>query len=219
MKLTDAKKIMNDLQEDYNLISSSFATSRDRLWPEMKFLFDYAKENERVLDIGCGNGRFSQYLEKADYMGIDFSQKLIEEAKKRFPQKNFLMADALSLPFENESFNKVYGIAVIHHIPSFEYKLKILLEAKRVLMSGGYLFLTAWNLTEKNKKFLIKNTLQNLFSFSFSWQDFFIKRKRYYYLFKKNELSSLAKKAGFEIIEEGIIKEERRNNFYLIAKK
>ncbi len=219
MKLNEAKKIMTKVQEDYNLISSPFATARDKLWPEMKFLFDEAKKEEKVLDLGCGNGRFSKYLEEVDYVGIDFSEKLIEEAKKRFSEKNFLVGDAVNLPFENEFFDKIYGVAIIHHIPSAKYRLKVFLEAKRVLKKDGVLFLTAWNLTENNKMLLVKNFIKNIFSFNLSCRDFFIKRERYYYLFKKGELSFLAKKAGFRKIKEGVLREKNRNNFYLIAKK
>ncbi len=211
MKEEDAKKIINDLRRDYNLVSSSFARSRDRMWPEVKFLFDYTKEEERVLDLGCGNGRFSIYLEKADYVGVDFSEGMIEEARKRFPEKKFLVSDAFNLPFKENYFDKIYSIAVVHQIPSHEYRLQVLSEIKRVLKKGGMFFLTAWKMSEEEKDFCIKT--------SFGEQDIFLKRKRYYYLFKEKELSLLLKEAGFVVYEEGIVVEDKRNNFYLIAKK
>jgi len=218
MKKEYAQKIINELQEDYNLVASSFASTRDRLWPEVKFLFDYAKKGDRVLDVGCGNGRFCKYLEKGKYTGVDFSEKMIEEAKKRFPKKDFRVANALSLPFQGETFDKVYAIAVIHQIPSEEYRKQFLAEMERVLKPGGQLFLTAWNLEKKGKLFLLKNAFSNIFS-PLGSRDFLLKRKRYYYIFKKGELSSLCRKAGFVVEKEGEANKKGRSNYYVVALK
>ncbi len=220
MKEKEAKKIMKDLQEDYNLVSSSFANSRNRLWPEMKFLFDYAKEGEDVLDLGCGNGRFCEYLKETNYRGIDFSENMIKEAKKRYPRNKFLIGNALSLPFKDSSFNKVYSIAVIHQIPLEKYREEAILEIKRVLRPKGMAFITVWDFGKENRFFYIKNILLNTFSKTFLGpRDLFLKRKRYYYIFKKGELSRIFKKAGFRVVEEGTTKKEKRSNYYIIAEK
>ena len=44
-----------------------------------------------MLDIGCGYGRF--YKQDREYFGIDFSEEMINKAKKRFPNGNFKVAD------------------------------------------------------------------------------------------------------------------------------
>ncbi len=217
MREKDAQKIMKELREDYNLVASSFASTRDRLWPEMKFLFDYAKRGERVLDVGCGNGRFCEYLKEARYIGVDFSEGMIKEAQKRYPEKDFYVASVLSLPFKDNFFSKVYGIAVIHQLPSFQKRKEALLEIKRVLRPGGRVFLTVWNL-DKGSFFLIKNALRNLFT-PLGPRDFILKRRRYYYIFKKGELSRLCREAGFSVQEEGEIKKGRESNFYVVGVK
>lgn len=235
-----AKKIMSDVRDDYDKAASTFASSRDRMWPEFKFLFDYAKKNEKVLDVGCGNGRFSKYLEGTDYTGVDFSKNLISEAKKRFPDKKFIVGDVLSLPFQDNYFDKVYSIAVIHQIPKEEYREKALKEIKRVLKKNGTAYITVWNIKnsskaiksstssyflEDNKENLVagkKNITTNIIAYFMKFRkkrNFFLKKSRYYYIFKKGELTKLAKKAGFQIIKEGIVKEKERSNFYIILKK
>ncbi len=220
MKKKEAQKIMEELRDDYNAVASSFASTRDRLWPEMKFLFRGAEEGERVLDIGCGNGRFSRYLEKTHYTGVDFSEKMIKEAKKRFPKKNFIIGNALSLPFISDTFSKVYSIAVIHQIPSPENRRRFVLEAKRVLSPGGKLFLTAWNIKKGRSFFCAKEAIKNFFSSNFlGKKDIYLKRKRYYYLFSQKELSSLVVSCKMKIEEEGEVKKGKRSNFYIIAKK
>ena len=51
--------------QDYNLISEEFSRTRERIWLEMRFLFDdYLIPGERVLDIGCGNGRFLEIFKE-----------------------------------------------------------------------------------------------------------------------------------------------------------
>ncbi len=219
MREEEAKKIMDNLKKDYNLISSSFAKSRDRLWGEMKFLFDYAEKGDDVLDLGCGNGRFSKYLEHTNYKGVDFSELIIEEARKRFPEKEFIVADILSLPFDDNSFDKVYSIAVIHQIPSLEYRIKALEEVKRILRPGGHFYGVVWNIWKNNKLLCIKHMIMNFFSpRHLGPRDIFLKRDRYYYVFRKKEFSMIAKRAGLIPIEEGVLEEGKRNNFYIIAK-
>ncbi len=234
----EAKRIINDLRDDYDNTAVSFAASRDRMWPEMKFLFDCAKDEEVVLDIGCGSGRFAEYLKHTNYTGVDFSKNLIKEAKKRFPSENFVVGSALSLPFDNDSFDKAYSIAVLHQIPSEEYRIRFFSEIKRVLKKDGMVFVTVWSV-KGNDKILKSNSsyfledenklskktgtitqhIINYFKRFRKRRNFFLKRKRYYYIFKKRELSKLARKVGFEVIEEGAVREKTRSNFYIILKK
>ena len=215
MRKRKADKIIAKLREDYNSVATSFSRSKNILWTELEFLFRYAEKGEKVLDVGCGNGRFSRYLEETEYLGLDFSENLITEAKKLFPQKRFLLGNALSLPFEDSSFDKVYAIALIHHIPLEEYRVKALQEMYRVLKPGGMVFLTAW---KRKRKGLRWSQVLRFFSFS-DVSITFNGRERYYHLFKEQELSEIAEKAGFVVMEEGVVKRKKFGNFYLIARK
>jgi ubiquinone/menaquinone biosynthesis C-methylase UbiE len=210
MKNKDAQNIMRNLQEDYNLMAESFSATRDRMWPELKFMFDYSKKNEKILDLGCGNGRFSKYLQETDYTGVDFSEKMIEQAKKRFPDKKFIVADALNLPFEDNYFDKIYSVAMIHQIPSHKYRLEALIEIKRTLKPNGQIFLTAWKALGAQGSHRFERG---------EGKDVFLKRERYYYLFEKGELSKLTEEAGLKVKEEGTAEQKNRNNIYLIARK
>ncbi len=235
-----AKKIMNDVRDDYDKNAISFAASRDKMWPELKFLFDYAKKNEKVLDVGCGSGRFAEYLKHISYTGVDFSKNLINEAKKRFPNQKFIVGDVLSLAFKDNSFDKIYSIAVLHQIPKEEYRVKALSEIKRVLKEDGFAYITVWDVKnsskiikespssyfledkEKNLNTEKKSTVNFIIAYLLKFRkrrNFFLKTKRYYYIFKKRELSKLAKKVGFKIIEEGVARRKTRSNFYIILQK
>ncbi len=194
-----ADKIINKLREDYNAISSSFSSSREDPWPELKFLFNKAQNGDVVLDLGCGNGRFFKYLTHTNYTGLDISEKMIEEAKKRFPNVKFICGNAISLPFPDNFFDKVYSIALLHHIPTEKYRKIVLNEINRVLKPGGFVFITVWH------KQGISGSIQSNFA----------GRNRYYYMFKKEELSSIFNDCGFVDIEEGLIKTKGGKNLYL----
>ena len=92
----------------------------------------------RLLDVCTGPGILAgAALERgAQVVGLDFSGKLIEIAKRNVPGAEFQQGDAQALPFEAESFDAVVcGYGVIH-VPEPQ---KALSEMHRVLKPGGYL--------------------------------------------------------------------------------
>jgi ubiquinone/menaquinone biosynthesis C-methylase UbiE len=224
-----AKYILEKTKKDYNLIAKEFSEKRKEIWEELKFLFDNLKEGEKVLDLGCANSRWYPLFKekKVDYFGLDSSENLIEIARKNFPEAKFFVGDALNLPFSDSFFDKVYAIALFHHIPSVEFRLKFLKEAKRVLKPKGNLIITVWRFFQKKEIFrLLKYTIFKILGISkLDFKDFFEpwgkKVMRYYHAFSKKELENLLRKAGFEILESGIAKNKKgnRQNYYFVCQK
>jgi ubiquinone/menaquinone biosynthesis C-methylase UbiE len=64
----------------------------------------YDLDNNSVLDLGCGQAAFLDYLEKVeikvDYTGLDYSQKMLDIAKNNHPNTKFLQADFLDPEFK-----------------------------------------------------------------------------------------------------------------------
>ncbi len=187
-----------------------------------------------MLDLGCGNGRFFEAFKDKDidYFGVDFSQRLIEIAKDRYGGRGakFQVADALNLPFPNNFFDKVYSIAVLHHIPSKALRQQFLKEIRRVLKPEGLLIITCWNLWGKSSKRrqIYKFILLKILGLSkMDFKDVFISWLNipdyYFHCFTKTELNKLVKRAGFKIKDSGLIvvpQAKRPNsNFYIIAEK
>lgn len=228
-----AKKILEAVREDYNLLAKEYTRVRDFISEDIKKLLEYANEGEKILDSGCAFGRLYKGLEKknVDYYGIDFSEKLIEIAKRKFPNAKFQTVNALNLPFPDNFFDKVYSISVLHHIPSKNYRLQYLKEIKRVLKPEGLLLLRVWDCW-KNKeklKLILKNAILKLIGISkldffdifFPWKNGRgnVIAKRYFHCFLQKELEGLIRKTGFAIIKCWREGKDLHANIYLIAKK
>lgn len=220
--------ILKKTEKDYDLISDKFSETRNKPWKEFEFLFEEMPEGVRVLDLGCGNGRFYQIFKekKVEYVGIDKSEKLIEKAKENFPEADFVVGDGLDMPFSNDEFDYVFSIAVFHHIPSEKMRIKFLKEIKRVLKKDGKLRLSVWNLISTNKKIYFKNIKEKITG-KIGLRDVFLPWKnnqkevvtrRYYHFFKEKELEKLAEKSGFEV--EKIFSKGKgvKSNIFLFAK-
>lgn len=230
MKKEYAEYILKKTKENYNLTAEEFSRTRQQPWPELEFLFsNYLKDGESILDLGCGNGRYYEFFENRNikYIGVDNSEKLIEIAKNKYDKDNFILADSLNLPFVDNSFNKIYSIAVLHHFPSKEIRNQFLVECRRVLKPDGLLVLTVWKFHRFKEVFLlIKYTILKILGLSkLDFKDIFEpwgkKILRYYHWFSKRELAKLLEKNRFIIKKCGIIRNQKgnRRNIYIICQK
>lgn len=93
-------------------------------WAKELFALLAPKPHERVLDIGCGDGRntaeLAAMVSAGAVVGVDRSPEMIKFAQEhfppaRFPNLSFLQADATALPF-NAEFNAVFSNAVLHWV-------------------------------------------------------------------------------------------------------
>ena len=60
----------------------------------------------RTLDIACGTGWLTQHL-RGEIVGLDASPSMLEVAAERIPDAEFVVGDALELPFEDGSFERI----------------------------------------------------------------------------------------------------------------
>lgn len=134
-----------DLRSTYNKIAESWFESHknDTWWVEgvNKFI-SFLKPGDSVLDVGCGNGTKSKYmLEKGlDVIGIDFSEKMVEIAKREVPKGKFRVLDIKDIEQLKEEFDGVFAQAVLLHFPKKQVK-DIIHGLLSKLKPEGYLYI------------------------------------------------------------------------------
>ncbi len=102
------------------------------------------KPEDKLLDYGCGLGRFYPYFsDKCEYYGIDISQAMIDECVRKFPEKRemFVVAEGERLPFPDAFFDQVICNGVFDAC----YQERALTEMLRVCKNGGVLLISGKN--------------------------------------------------------------------------
>ena len=93
----------------------------------------------RVLDVGCGTGRWSRALAGlgGDVVGVDGSAAMVEEAARRTPGARFVVGDVRSLEFDDDEFDLAIAVTVIQHLDPVGQEAAAR-AVTRVVRSGGH---------------------------------------------------------------------------------
>jgi demethylmenaquinone methyltransferase/2-methoxy-6-polyprenyl-1,4-benzoquinol methylase len=96
------------------------------------------RPGDRVLDACCGTGDFAVAARRAggEVKGLDFSEKMLERARRKEPAIDWLEGDLLALPFEDGSFEAATVGFGVRNVDDLE---RALAELRRVLVVGGRL--------------------------------------------------------------------------------
>lgn len=101
-----------------------------------RFVETYGLRDKKVLEVGSGQGVLQDIV--ADYTGLDVSASAASKYHKKY-----VVASATNMPFPDNSFDAVWTVFVLEHIPEPERALR---EIRRVLRPGGKLYLSvAWS--------------------------------------------------------------------------
>lgn len=222
---------MNKIKEVYEQIGNEYQQQKRLVWPEMKAFLSELKAGQKVLDVGCGEGRILQDIKvRIDYTGIDFSDKLISIARERYGKRReckFLLGDILEekswrkIGKEKNSkrFEAIFCVAVIHHLLTKKEQLMVMKKMKENLAKGGRMYLSVWRLGKrkfwgehlKSWKLKFKRLPESL-----RWVEIPFRQgeqKRLYTLIGKRRLKTLARLAGWKKIE--IVKS--KNNWWILG--
>lgn len=143
----------------YNVVRSS--TKKEfgidaNVFKYLKKILPNDLKNKLILDLGCGDGRWSEYLSKLNakkVLGIDISQDMVNLAIQRIKTKalnniKIIKADIQNLPVPNNSIDLAFTTFSLMYFKNLKAVIK---EISRTLKNGGYLYI-ATNIIQINKK-------------------------------------------------------------------
>jgi ubiquinone/menaquinone biosynthesis C-methylase UbiE len=126
--------------------------SRDTFVEKTGLTLDSLK-GKRVLDAGCGMGRFAEVCIEAgaEVHAIDLSSAVEAAARNlgHHPNVSFYQADIMNLPFQDGMFDIVYSLGVLHHTPSTK---QAFLKLSRLVKPGGTISIWVYS-TETRLRF------------------------------------------------------------------
>ena len=133
-----------NLKDTYNKIAEDWVKDHDIdvWWQEgTDYFLSLLPKGATILDVGCGGGIKTRYLAEHGYeaTGIDFSEKMIEIAKRENPVLDFRVVDMYDLDTLPDMFDAIFVQAALLHIPKARV-MEVLLKMKTRLNAGGLLY-------------------------------------------------------------------------------
>jgi len=121
-------------------------------------------KNATALDVGCGLGEHAKEIAKyvKNIIAIDISSSMISMAEKIRHEDNldYIISNAINLPFKSQTFDLVFSIGLLHHLVTEKNCMQYLRESTRVVKNNGYVVVSdinannpLWNIILKRAKF------------------------------------------------------------------
>jgi demethylmenaquinone methyltransferase/2-methoxy-6-polyprenyl-1,4-benzoquinol methylase len=130
--------MFDDVAGRYDVTNDVLSLGQDRLWRRAVTRAVDAQPGERVLDIAAGTGTSSEPFaaDGVQVVPADFSLGMLRVGNRRRPDLGFTAADAMRLPFADDSFDAVTMSFGLRNVASVETALE---EFLRVTRPGGRL--------------------------------------------------------------------------------
>ena len=214
----------------YSQFGGDFSDTRSSEHLNIEPFREYLRNDIRLLDVGCGNGRLAGALELAgyslDYVGVDGSVELLARAESSFSQLNHIRTEfryiEITAPQWNTSlrefapFDVIVALAVLHHIPSFDLRVRVLHEIHSLLKHDGIFVMSNWQFTrsERLKEKIVpwERVEIGVAGERNHWRldngDYLMDWKRggtgyrYVHLIEPKEVEQLAKASGFQVVKQ-----------------
>jgi demethylmenaquinone methyltransferase / 2-methoxy-6-polyprenyl-1,4-benzoquinol methylase len=135
----DAVRTMFDrIAPVYDVMNRVMTAGLDRRWRRLAARA-VVNPGDRVLDAACGTGDLAIADRKAgaaEVTGLDFSERMLERARRKAPELEWVQGDMLVLPFGDGSFDAATVGFGVRNVADLELSLR---ELRRVLRTGGRL--------------------------------------------------------------------------------
>jgi demethylmenaquinone methyltransferase/2-methoxy-6-polyprenyl-1,4-benzoquinol methylase len=132
------RRMFDRIAPVYDAMNRVMTAGLDQHW-RRKTVGEAVQPGDRVLDACCGTGDLAVAARAAGagrVVGVDFSERMLERARRKAPELEWVQADVLTLPFEDASFDSVVVGFGVRNVEDLEAGLR---ELRRVLRPGGRL--------------------------------------------------------------------------------
>jgi ubiquinone/menaquinone biosynthesis C-methylase UbiE len=206
----------NHVHYVYEQIAHKFNHTRFSHWNIVKQFLDELPKYSLVADIGTGNGKYLSYRKDITMIGNDRCNNLLNIIGDKYINCNICCADALYLPYRNNTFDAIISIAVFHHISNDNNRRKFIEETIRIMKPNGLGLITVWA-----REQYIKSTWKNLGDNDYfvPWVDTENNKKydRYYHLFTQKEIVSIFEEFNYTLSIIKVVFE--MNNWCIVFKR
>lgn len=149
-------------QQFYQTFAAHFSATRQRIQPGVRRILDRTPPDTNILDLGCGNGELALELLKQGYhgyyLGLDFSEALLDVAKKsawNAPHIAYARADLADSSWDSilppTQFNMIFSFAAFHHLPGDELRRATFEKIAQRLQPGGKFIHSHWQFLNSAK--------------------------------------------------------------------
>ena len=138
----------NSVKKDYDLIATQYGKDFGTYIEDTDAYEAFEKELPKgatILDLGAGTGRTYAYFNKKgyDYIGLDFSPKMKEEAFRIHGEFPYILDDMVNMKnhFESGSVDAVFAVYSLFHLPKDDLR-KVLSDAHDILKENGVILMS-----------------------------------------------------------------------------
>lgn len=184
----------------YDSISQHFNETRVSHWKSVRDFLLSLPSYSTVLDIGCGNAKYSSVRPDIIYMGTDITLPLLHASRVSSIASLFQASCISSLPLRPHSVNAILHVAVLHHFPCKRQRIQIVKQFFTYLSPppAGHVLITVWayeqNPDGQNKRDTKWKRIEpNETDYLVPWRDKYtnIVHDRFYHLYTQEEANEL----------------------------
>ncbi|MEQ1561249.1 MAG: class I SAM-dependent methyltransferase [Nitrospira sp.] len=182
-----------NLKDTYNKIAEDWVKdhNNDTWWVAgTDYFLSQLPRGSKILDVGCGGGIKTKYISEKGYkvLGIDFSEKMIEIAKRENPGVDFMTVDMFDIDTIQQSFDGIFAQASLLHIPKNKV-LEVLEKMKDKLNADGLLYVAVKDI--KDNKIEEEVKVEDHYGYEY---------ERFFSYFSLGELVEYFKKLNMDVV-------------------